>query len=133
MNIKKLSLVAALTAGMVLAGATLASAQDAKEGKKGERKGGGSIEQRMERMTSELKLTDEQKPKVKVVLEDLDKKRAEYRDLEQDARREKMRAAMEEQDKKLKAILTSEQYTKWQEMRQSMKGKGGGKKAEKKN
>ncbi len=122
----KLSLVAALALGGLLACANLVSAQDAKEGKQGKR--GPSIEQQLDRMKEQLKLTDEQVPKVKAVLEDGQKKRQELRDVPQDQRREKMQAMMAEQDKKYKEILTPSQYEEWQKMRDQMKQKRGGKK-----
>ena len=59
MKIKRISLIAALTVASVLAGSMLASAQDNKETKKGGR--GASVEQRLDQMTQDLKLTDEQK------------------------------------------------------------------------
>ena len=135
MKIKRISLIVALTVASLLAGSMLATAQDNKEGKKGGR--GASVEQRLDQMTQELKLTDEQKPKVKAVLEDAQKKRAELRNLDQDQRREKARALMAEEDKKFKEILTADQYKKWQENRQQFrgnrKGDGNEKKADKKN
>ncbi len=66
MNINKLSVITALVLGGIACG-NRALAQDQKPG--GGRGRGPSVEQRMERMTEELKLTDEQKPKVKTVLE----------------------------------------------------------------
>ena len=131
---KKLSLVAALALGGLMACSTLVTAQDApKDAKKGG-KGRMTIEQQMERMTDKLTLTDEQKPKVKAVLEETSKKMQELRSdssLDQAARREKMQPIMEEQNKKMKAILTDDQFTKYKEMNQ--RGKKGGKKAEKKS
>jgi periplasmic protein CpxP/Spy len=83
-------------------------------------------------MTTELSLTAEQKPKVKAVLEDTQKKMQAIMsgDVPQDQRREKMQPIMEEQTKKMKEILTPEQQTKWQEQQRSRfgGGKGGGKK-----
>jgi protein CpxP len=131
MKINKLSAVAALAiAGLMLCGTV--NAQDAKEGKKGKR--GQSVEQIMDRMNETLKLTDEQKPKVKAVLEESQKKRQELfadSSVTGDDRRTKMQAIMEEQNKKLKEILTAEQYTKWEELRQQLR-RGGDKKGEKK-
>jgi hypothetical protein len=75
----------------------------------------------MERMTTTLTLTDDQKPKVKAVLEDSSKKRQEIMSdtsLDRAAIREKMQPIMDEQNKKMKAILTDDQYTKYQEMNQ---------------
>ena len=116
---KKLSLVVALALGGLVACSIMANAQDAQGGKKGGGqggKGGGrmSVDQRLEQMTTELSLTDAQKPKVKAVLEDTQKKMQEIMsgDVPQDQRREKMQPIMEEQTKKMKEILTPEQQTK---------------------
>ena len=72
----------------------------------------------------QLKLTDDQKPKVKAMLEERQKKRQEMfgenSSVPQDQRREKMQTLMQEQDKKLKAILTPEQYEKWEKALQAL-------------
>ena len=121
---KKLSLIAALALGGLMACSTLVSAQDAtKTGKKGY-----SVEQRLDAMTTQLSLTDEQKPKVKAVLDDTAKK---MKDVAQEDRQTKGREIRDEQNTKMKAILTPEQYTKYEAMNQ--RGKKGGKKAEKKS
>ena len=135
---KKLSLVVALALGGLVACSIMANAQDAQGGKKGGGKGGGqgggrqTTEQRLEQMTTDLSLTDAQKPKVKAVLEETSKKMQDIRgngDVPQDQMREKMQPIMEEQTKKMKEILTPEQQTKWQEQQRSRfsGGKGGGK------
>ena len=136
MKINKLMVTPLLVAGL-LACCTVAHAQDAKEGKEGKgKRGGPSAEQQLEMMSERLQLTDEQKPKVKTVLEEFAKKRSELRDATPEERREKYPALMEEQDKKLKPILTSEQYAKWEKMREERKNRGpggpGGEKKEKK-
>src|SRR5262245_29446179 len=116
MKINKVSVIAALALGSFLATSNLAMAQDQKGGQK---RGGGSVEQRMERMNEQLKLTDEQKPKVKAVLEESQKARQELRSESSGApqeRREKMRGIMEKENKKLKEILTTEQYSKYEKM-----------------
>ena len=114
-EMKKLSLIAAMALGGLVAFSMLATAQEAgKEGKKGG-KGGFSVEQRLERMSSQLNLTDAQKPKVKAVLEETAKK---MKDASQDERREVMRKAREEETKKFKEILTPEQFTKYEQMSQ---------------
>src|ERR1039457_520911 len=118
---KKLSLVAALAIGGLVACSTLATAQDSGTNsvvKKGKR-GFPTVEQQMEIMTTTLTLTDDRKPKVKTVLEESSKKRQEIMadtSLDRSAIREKMQPIMEEQNKKMKAILTDDQYTKYQEM-----------------
>jgi protein CpxP len=122
---KKLSLIAALAIGGLIACSTLVNAQDAP--KKG--RGGYSPEQQLERMTTTLTLTDDQKPKVKAVLEETSKKMKALREdtsLDQTARREKMKPIMDDQNTKLKGILTPEQYTKYTENL----GKRGKKKSE---
>ena len=130
MKIKRMGLVAAVGLATIVASSGLALGQDAKESKKG--RGGASVEERVNSMATELKLTDDQKTKVKAVLEDGQKKRQALRDLSQDERREKGRALMEEQDKKLKEILTADQYKKWQEIRPARGNRGGGDGGEKK-
>ena len=126
MKINKLSVIAVLALGSFLATSNLAMAQDQKGG---QRRGGGSVEQRMERMNEQLKLTDAQKPKVKAVLEESQKARQELRS-ENGApqeRREKMRAIMEKENKKLKEILTADQYSKHEKMLEDLRGAGKGK------
>src|SRR5256714_3514824 len=117
----KTGLIAALAIGGLLALTNVASAQDAKEGKKGRQ----TPEQRLEFLSKELSLTDAQKPKVKAVLEDNAKKREDLRNLDQSERREKMRALMEEQNKKFKEILTPDQYGKYEKLEQLMRRGGG--------
>ena len=118
----KLSLVAALAVGGLLACATVTSAQDAPKKK------GPTVEQRVDRMNTELNLTADQKTKVTALFEDTQKKMRELRQdtsLSQEDRREKVRGMREAEDKKLKEILTPEQWEKWQKVR-PQPGKGGG-------
>src|SRR6266436_7291195 len=117
MKINKISVIAGLTLGGLVACSNLAMAQDQKPG--GGRRGGPSVEQRMERMTEKLKLTDEQKPKVKAVLEDSQKKRQELfsdSSVPREDRREKMKGINDNEDKKLKGILTPDQYSEYEKM-----------------
>jgi Spy/CpxP family protein refolding chaperone len=123
MKMQKLSLIAALALGSLLACTTITSAQDAKDGKKGGRM---TIEQRMERLTTALTLTDEQKPKIKAVFEETAKK---MQAIPQDERREKSRTLREEETKQIKAILTAEQGEKYDKLMADMR-RGGKKKAE---
>jgi len=130
MKISKISLVTALALGSLLLSSPAVLAQDNKDGgdKGGGRKGRGqfTVEQRLERMTTELKLTDDQKPKVKAVLEEQDKKMQGMRDLAQDERGTKMRELREETNKKMKEILTADQYKQYEEMAQRRGKRGGG-------
>jgi Spy/CpxP family protein refolding chaperone len=120
---KKLSLIAALAIGGLVACSTLATAQDSTNNvpKKGGKRGMPTVEQQMERMTKTLDLTDAEKPKVKAVLEDTSKKRQEIMSdtsLDRAAIREKMQPITDEQNKQMKAILTDDQYTKYLAMNQ---------------
>jgi periplasmic protein CpxP/Spy len=128
---KKLSLVSALVLGGLVACSITANAQQDQGGKKGD-KGGGhwTVEQRLEKMTTNLNLTDEQKPKVKAVLEDCSKKMKEL-DIEnvpKEQRREKMQPIRDEETKQLKEILTSEQFEKCQKMQEERRSHMGGEK-----
>jgi periplasmic protein CpxP/Spy len=130
----KLSLIAAMALGGLVACSTLVRAQDSTNApdKKGSKRG-MSTEQMMDRYTEQLSLTDEQKPKFKAVLEETAKKRRQIiNESGQDRQqmREKMQPIMEAQNKKLKEILTADQYKKYQEMYDRMKKGGGKKKAE---
>jgi Spy/CpxP family protein refolding chaperone len=118
MKINKLSVMTGLVLGGLMAFSSMAVAQDQKPG--GGKGRGMSVEQRMERMTEELKLTDAQKPKVKSVLEATVKKAQELRgdsSVPREERREKMQAIMQEETKQLKAILTPDQFTQYEKMR----------------
>jgi Spy/CpxP family protein refolding chaperone len=120
---KKLSLIAALAIGGLVACSTLATAQDSTNNvpKKGGKRGMPTVEQQMERMTTALDLTDAEKPKVKAVLEDSSQKMKEIMSdtsLDRAAIREKMQPITDEQNKQMKAILTDDQYTKYLAMNQ---------------
>jgi len=80
-------------------------------------RGGPNLEQ----MAQQLNLTDDQKPKVKSVMEARDKKVSELRgdtSLSQEDRQAKMKTIREETTTQMKAILTPEQFDKWQQMGQ---------------
>ena len=129
MRINKASLVAALVLGGLFVGSTCALAQnDADKKGGGGKRGFPTVEERLARIDEAVKLTDEQKPKVKAVLEDSQKQMTEARNAPQEERREKMQTIMADQDKKLKDILTPEQYEKYKAMPRPGRGGGGGKK-----
>jgi len=130
MKINKISVMTGLALGGLVAFSNMATAQDQKQGGGGRK--GPSVEQRMERMTEKLKLTDEQKPKVKAVLEESQKKRQELfsdSSVPREDRREKMKGIMDNEDKKLKGILTPDQYTEYEKMKQQMATERKGKKS----
>ena len=119
----KLSLIAALALGGLMACSTLATAQDAPKKK------GMTVEARLEQMTTTLSLTDAEKLLVKPVLEATSKAMQKIRnntDLDQQARRDAMKPIMETQNTAMEKILTPEQYKKYTEMNQ--RGKKGSKK-----
>jgi len=116
-----------ITATAVLAGLSLwtatALAQDTNSTPRGARRG-PNVQQRVERLATELKLTDEQKAKMTTLLEKQAKQRRELMadaNLSRDDRREKMRAFMQDERKEIKALLTSEQFEKWQQLRAQMR------------
>jgi Spy/CpxP family protein refolding chaperone len=122
MKMTKVSLIAALALGGLLAGATVSFAQDNGTNNPPHRGRPGmmGIDQRVEHMAKQLNLTDAQKPKVKAILEASEKKMQELHadtSLSQEDRRTKMRAIMEDQHKDIKAILTPEQAEKFPALR----------------
>jgi len=137
MKARKISLIVALIAGVMLAYSPALRAQDAKEGKDTKtrqgrpgRDGRGGQEY-INKMAEDLKLTDEQKTKVEKVMTEQREKMRGARDLSEDQRREKFKTMREEMDKKMKEILTAEQYTKWEKERQQ-RGPGGQKRGPRK-
>ena len=70
-------------------------------------------------MAKQLDLTDDQKAKVKPIMEDQQKQRAEIgkdTSLSQEDRRAKMKELRDATGAKLKEVLTAEQYAKWEKM-----------------
>ena len=127
MKINNRSLIAALAVSGLLACFTIASAQESNNTPKPPPRGQGpGIDRQMDRLTTELSLTDDQKPKVKAVLEEGMKKRQALRDVPADERAEKGKALREEQNKKMKEILTADQFEKWQKMQSDMRQRRGG-------
>jgi Spy/CpxP family protein refolding chaperone len=125
MKKNKTRLMTVLALGGLLAVTSMAFAQNANAGNGGQRRG-GSVQQRVDRMATELNLTDDQKTKVTTLFESQAKKRQELQNLAPEDRREKARAMMQETNKKLKEILTPEQIKKWQEIRSQGRQRQGG-------
>jgi len=128
MKTNRIILSITLALGGLLAVASAGMAQDQKAGE-GRKNGRQNVETRLNTMAEELKLTAEQKTKVKALLEDQAKKaeamRGELQNLSQEERRAKMQTSREEMNKKMKEILTAEQYTKYEAQRAEMRKKGG--------
>ena len=80
---------------------------------RGMRGGAPSFDQ----VSQQLNLTDDQKPKVKAVLDDMRKQNSDVR-ADQSVtgadRRAKMQSIRDDANTKLKAILTPDQFQKWQ-------------------
>jgi len=127
MKIHKISLVAGLVLGGLLACGSMAMAQDQKAGKEGRKGGFPTVQERLDRMTEALTLTDDQKPKVKAALEE--QKDAMTALAPEDRRGEKAKTIREDFNKKMKAILTPEQNEKFEKFQSSMRP-GGRKKAD---
>lgn len=129
MNATRISLIIALAAGALLALSPALRAEDTKESKDAPKregrpggKGGEGMKAPLDKMTEDLKLTDEQKKKV----EELFKSQGEKRREMQNATPEERKAFRDEMDKKFKEILTKDQYEKWQKDRpQGGPGAGG--------
>ena len=120
----KLSLIAALALGGLMACSTLATAQQDAPKKKGM-----TAEERLDAMTTKLDLKDDQKPKVKTVLEATSTAMQKIRNdtsLDQQGRSDAMKPIMDTQNTAMKAILTDDQYKKYTEM--NLRGKKGSKK-----
>ena len=107
----------------LLAFASVSSAQNTNTTNRAGRRG-ATLEQRVERISTELKLNDDQKAKLKALFQKQAKERREIvadTNLPRPERREKMRALAGEEKSQLKTILTSEQFEKWQALREQMR------------
>jgi len=96
-------------------------AQAAQETPQGGRRGGQrpmSVEQRLKRMSERLNLTDEQKEKIRPILQDEEKQLKGLRadtSLSPEQRREKRRQINQATRKQIGETLTPEQKAKWRE------------------
>ncbi|HEV2392030.1 MAG TPA: hypothetical protein VG146_06665 [Verrucomicrobiae bacterium] len=121
MKMQKTSLIAALAMGALLTCATVAQAQDTNAAPR--RGGRMTLQQRVDRISTQLDLSSDQKTKVTAALEAEGKQMRELRNdssLSRNDRREKVRALREDTNKKFKDILSSDQYEKWQKIRSQM-------------
>jgi Spy/CpxP family protein refolding chaperone len=133
MKAPKTSVLLALTAGALLALTPALRAQDAKDSKEApksdsrpEGKRGEAMKERLDKMATDLKLTDDQKKKVADVFKSQAEKFRELRDATPEERQQKGRAMREEMDKKMKEILTKDQYEQWEKNRSQRPGGPGG-------
>jgi len=127
MKMPKVSLMAALAAGALIALTPALRAQDKPDKPEGgPRQGqrGEMVKERLAKLSEELSLTAEQKTKIEAVLKEQAETMRGLRDATPEDRRAKMQAARKEIDTKVKGILTTEQYTKWEKIREQ-RGAGG--------
>lgn len=133
MKTNKLSLIAVVALGGVIAFGTLAKAEDKPEAKapgkhEGKPPGGPGGQERGAKMAEELGLSAEQKtqmgdlskefgPKMKAIHEDTT--------LSKEDKMAKMKALNEERTAKIKGILTPDQFEKWQKAQHNRRGPGG--------
>lgn len=113
MKLNKTLLVAGLMAGSLFAGNLALPAQDSTNAPQPTVQRGRF---NLELISKQLDLTDDQKPKVKVVVDELQQKTRELRQdpsLSQEDRRAKNKELREAANAKLKDILTADQYAKW--------------------
>jgi len=121
MKLNKAFIAAALVLGSLLAGVVASQAQDnTNTPPAGAPPGGMRGPMSFDTIAKRLELTDDQKPKVKPIIEDMQKQLADYRKANPDATRAdraaKMKEVREATTTQLKDILTADQLTKWQQM-----------------
>jgi protein CpxP len=136
MKANKTMLIAALAAGSLLVWSPALRAADTNTPPSTPPAGAPPAGQRppgmrgptLDQLAQQLNLTDDQKAKVKPILEARDKKIADLRgdtSLSQEDRRTKMQSIREETTAQMKAVLTPEQFDKYQKMTQRGPRPGG--------
>lgn len=89
---------------------------------------GRGADAQMDRLSEALTLTEDQKPKVKTILDDQMKKMRELRSdsaTTQEDRRSKVQSIREETNKKMKEVLSADQFKKYEEF-QKQRGRRNG-------
>lgn len=123
MKLNKSSIFALMTLGGLMAFGPLAGAQDLpKTDTPPPAPGGARGGRNMEKVFEQLKLTDDQKEKVKPIFKDQADKMKALRDdtsLTPQDRRPKMKEIRDATNAKLKPILTDEQFAQWEKLSQA--------------
>jgi Spy/CpxP family protein refolding chaperone len=118
-----------VASGLLVLGVALTGMQARAQGGPQGRGPRMSPEQRLEQLDQTLKLTDDQKSKIKPILEDQQKQMDALRSdssLSQEDRRAKMRSIMQESNGKIRDLLTDDQKKQFDEMQQRRgPGRGG--------
>lgn len=89
----------------------------------GMHRNGESVDQRLQTLSEKLNLTDDQKAKIKPILEDQIKQmKAAHEDtsLSPEQKRDKMKSIHDTSHEQINAVLTPEQQTKFKEMQEHM-------------
>lgn len=94
-----------ITATLLLFGLAIAAEEKGK--------GGHGPDQMFTKMCTELSLTEEQKPKVKALLDEAAKKIAALKDLSADEKKKQSKEITKAQMEKVKALLTPDQVKKF--------------------
>ena len=79
----------------------------------------------LDMIAQRLNLTEDQKPKVKAILDEQRQKMRDLRDnqdLSREDRMAQMQSIRKDTDEKLKGVLTADQFKQWQEMESRMRG-----------
>ena len=123
MKLNKTLMIAALIAGSVFAADVAVRAQDATNTPPAGAPPGPGARGRMnfDNIATQLALTDDQKPKVKPIIEEMMQKNADLRkdtSVQGADRRAKMKEIRDAATAKLKDILTPDQLEKWQKIGQ---------------
>jgi len=123
MKTNKLSLMAVITLGSFVALGPMARAEDSNA--KPAVRGKGKASERNDRLKSvadELNLTDDQKTKVKPILQDEAQKLKALRQdtsLAKEDKKVKLKSIREDTNAKIKPILTADQLEKWNKTREA--------------
>jgi Spy/CpxP family protein refolding chaperone len=123
MKMHKISLLAALAAGALIAlTPNLRAADKPERPNRPERPEagprGGQRGDMLKEMVEKLDLTADQKSKLQEALNAQREERADLRDATPEERRAKMQENRKAMDAKIKGILTAEQYAKWEKFRE---------------
>ncbi|HVU08145.1 MAG TPA: hypothetical protein VHG89_06345 [Verrucomicrobiae bacterium] len=124
MKANRITLITALAVGGLLALGTALHADDSTNTPPAaptpKSNSGGHVRgPNIDQIAKRLDLTDDQKPKVKTILDERnDKMRAvmQDKDASRDDKMAKMKTIREDTDTKMKAVLTADQFAKWQKM-----------------
>ena len=129
MKMHKVSLLAVVTGALIALSPGLQAQENKPDRPQGGPRSGQRGEQakeRFARISDELKLSAEQKPKVEAAMKEQAETMRGLRDATPEERREKAQAARKALNGKMKEILTADQYAKWEKTREQRGAAGEG-------